>query len=810
MNQYMKDLSSNHLLLTKDVLASFLNDFNSDVVKKELDNTTFSNFGGGKYISLIIRLLFEDSKWSTYDKVNLITSSEDINNLIIKLSDLYDSKNEYYKSLEITRILIEYKVKENTSDIPLHLISTVKNYKKNINNPKNKLKFGLNKINSLNIPNNKNYDNWGEIVYQSEYELKIKTENKNIYTIIKHSNYNEIEVRSNKNNILYKFEDHFITGAGTRQLFVRYYNNYEFYIDNNKEIIILKTLSFKTNHLKTIEKDKKFNGNKFLVLDIETMVKDNKHIPYCICFFDGSLKYSFYLDGYQSVDEMFFACFNSLFKPKYSGYNIYIHNLSKFDGIFLISNLIKFDNGTVAGKFKIDIKPIIRNGDMISIKIKFGKYNLTLLDSLLLLPTSLSKLTNSFNIKNTKTTFPYNFLNDNYNKNIDLNYIGPIPPIFYFNDDKDEYNKFISELDNSKINKWSLKNESINYCLNDCIGLYQVIEKFNEFIFNKFNLNIHNYPTLPSLTFAIFRSNYLDKLHQEGYYIPLIKGEMYDDLKDSYTGGSTDMFVPSSEPNEKVYGYDVNSLYPTSMSSGMFMPVLSKKNMFINYFEATDPVNLKDLKKYFKKIKINDFGFFDVNIETTKILKHPVLQIKHDTGHGLRTISPLGKWKSMYFSPELLNTNKLNLGYNYTINRGYLFEKHEVFANFIKDLYKIKQSVNKNDPWYLISKLLMNSLYGKFGMDPNYTSEKHSIVNMSEFNNYELKYTILNYQIIEDKFLVSYIDSDINNNINNNSKQTNVSVVISSAITAYARIFMSRFKNNGAVAGNFKLFYTDT
>ena len=118
---------------------------------------------------------------------------------------------------------------------------------------------------------------------------------------------------------------------------------------------------------------------------------------------------------------------------------------------------------------------------------------------------------------------------------------------------------------------------------------------------------------------------------------------MYEDLKDSYTGGSTDMFVPSSEPGEKVYGYYVNSLYPTSMSSGMFMPVLSKNNMFITYFEATDPTSLKELKKYFKKIKMNDFGFFDVNIETNKNIKHPILQVKHDTGHGVRTISPLGK-----------------------------------------------------------------------------------------------------------------------------------------------------------------------
>ena len=89
------------------------------------------------------------------------------------------------------------------------------------------------------------------------------------------------------------------------------------------------------------------------------MVKENKHIPYCICFYDGEKQHSFYLTDFKDVDDMFFACFNSLFRPKYSGYNIYIHNLSKFDGIFLMSSLIKFNNQEYRSKdlkHKIKIK----------------------------------------------------------------------------------------------------------------------------------------------------------------------------------------------------------------------------------------------------------------------------------------------------------------------------------------------------------------------------------------------------------------------------------------------------------------------
>jgi hypothetical protein len=101
--------------------------------------------------------------------------------------------------------------------------------------------------------------------------------------------------------------------------------------------------------------------------------------------------------------------------------------------------------------------------------------------------------------------------------------------------------------------------------------------KFNDFIFNKFKLNIHNTPTLPSLTFAIFRSNFLKNIEKSGFYIPLINGKMYDDIKLSYTGGSTDMYIPTNPEGTLVFCNDVNSLYPTNMSKDMMMPVISKK-----------------------------------------------------------------------------------------------------------------------------------------------------------------------------------------------------------------------------------------
>ena len=57
-------------------------------------------------------------------------------------------------------------------------------------------------------------------------------------------------------------------------------------------------------------------------------------------------------------------------------------------------------------------------------------------------------------------------------------------------------------------NNWNLKKETIRYCEQDCKSLYQVISKFQDLIFEYFKVNIHKYPTLPGLSFAIFRNKY--------------------------------------------------------------------------------------------------------------------------------------------------------------------------------------------------------------------------------------------------------------------------------------------------------------
>ena len=71
--------------------------------------------------------------------------------------------------------------------------------------------------------------------------------------------------------------------------------------------------------------------------------------------------------------------------------------------------------------------------------------------------------------------------------------------------------------------------------------------------------------------------------------------------------------------------------------------------------------------------KEKPFGIFEVDIESPKDIKIPLLQTRIKTKNGYRTISPIGNWSGKYFSDELYNAQKY--GYKFKIKIGYLFKK---------------------------------------------------------------------------------------------------------------------------------------
>jgi DNA polymerase type B, organellar and viral len=101
------------------------------------------------------------------------------------------------------------------------------------------------------------------------------------------------------------------------------------------------------------------------------------------------------------------------------------------------------------------------------------------------------------------------------------------------------------------------------------------------------------------------------------------------------------------------------------------------------------------------------------------------------------------------------------------------------------------------------AKLLLNSLNGRFGMDDNFTEV--IVIHKDYYPDFENKFfdNILNSQDLEDYKLVTYKSTE--EQVDEKSTQ-NVSIGIAAAVTAYARVYMSQFKNNPKI----NLYYTDT
>ena len=45
----------------------------------------------------------------------------------------------------------------------------------------------------------------------------------------------------------------------------------------------------------------------------------------------------------------------------------------------------------------------------------------------------------------------------------------------------------------------------------------------------------------------------------------MLSGEVADNIRLSYTGGATDMYLSKPPKIKKIYAYDVNALYPSVM-----------------------------------------------------------------------------------------------------------------------------------------------------------------------------------------------------------------------------------------------------
>lgn len=248
--------------------------------------------------------------------------------------------------------------------------------------------------------------------------------------------------------------------------------------------------------------------------------------------------------------------------------------------------------------------------------------------------------------------------------------------------------------------------EMLTYNNRDC----EISLKFAEFCQEWFNHIGGNYKnTISSSAMDLYRRKYLDRILIKEQFI-LQDDKISDFIFKGYYGGRTEVFKRGVF--EDVNYYDVNSLYPSVMIEEYPLP---------NSVNKPKEISLKNIMDY--------EGVSEVKILTPENMNIPILPFRKND----KLIFPLGTFTGVYNHDEL----RYAISYGYKIlrinNQIIYTETFKPFEKYIKDLYAIrKQWKEEGRQEELIPKLLMNSLYGKFG--------QHKISGFDILNKYECDY----------------------------------------------------------------------
>lgn len=231
----------------------------------------------------------------------------------------------------------------------------------------------------------------------------------------------------------------------------------------------------------------------------------------------------------------------------------------------------------------------------------------------------------------------------------------------------------------------------IYYCKRDVEILEKFMVSYAQFIYNN---NLGEFKlTLASQSLCAYRTNFMSNPP----YLHSIESVLELERK-AYSGGRTECFHIGQLPNTIHYGLDVNSMYPYVMRNS-YLP-----QMYLRTFINTTS---KLLYEYLKLPRGIYYIIADVTINTERNC-YPII-------HNARLVFPIGKFRCQLHHAELVQAMQDNSIIE--VHQMVIYRAEKVFTEYIDFFYKLKQeySQTNNKSWYAITKLFLNSLYGKFG-----------------------------------------------------------------------------------------------
>lgn len=398
---------------------------------------------------------------------------------------------------------------------------------------------------------------------------------------------------------------------------------------------------------------KKVRTTPFLVVDIESKdgasrIRSGFTRPFMVGVYDGDVYMEFRDERprHGAWDERYYQqggcvdlALRYILQSKYRGHHIYAHNAGRFDYLFFLPWLMYCGQ-----KFDFEIIPVSSSIQVLDIKRGHSKWRF--LDSYKLIPTALDKALKAFGLPG-----------------------------------KVQHNLDLHENDPS----WS------PYLKQDCVGLYQLLTRFHDYIVNALGGEVGI--TAPATSMKLFRRKYLHRKYPREIHT-------HDFVRGGYFGGRVEVFRTQGE---KLRYYDINSSYPRAMLEKMPAGDAS-------CWDGSPPSGLTR----------NRIGFVDCDVWVPPEVVVPPLPIK--AGPELpqcqgKLVFPVGRLSGIWEWSELEKAVSLGVEIE-TFRQSVWYESAYLFRDFVMDIYRYrdKSRDDYNEALAQIAKIMLNSLYGKFGM----------------------------------------------------------------------------------------------
>ncbi|MDP4225296.1 MAG: DNA polymerase [Bacteroidota bacterium] len=408
---------------------------------------------------------------------------------------------------------------------------------------------------------------------------------------------------------------------------------------------------------------------------------------------------------------------------------IYAHNGGKFDTWFLIDRIVRTNIFYIR-----DI--LVQNGRIMNLHLvdKFNTRNILIRDSYTFITSSLNDACKDFepDVKKLVDTVDHDKIN-------------------YTNCHTDDIYKYTSQ-----------------YLKNDVVSLFLILTDFDRLINASYGFSIKNVLTNASIARRLYLTKYNDK------YEMYTCSEKHDKLiRSGYYGGRNECFTKMGVvEDKKLYYLDFTSLYPTCMKLYKY-----------GYGELKD----KPIDKFDKKL----FGFYVVSVRHTKetIKQGSILPLHGVLNDGKLEFPYISEWCDMVLSSEEIKFSiDNNCGYEYQYKQVMYYEKNGyIFKDIIDHLYKMKLDAEKvkNEALRSIAKVIINSLYGFWGINTNDREQftikmnKSPLKNQAQINQYLYTNSLLDEHTVDDYVFIKYKESiDVNTS----------NIGIASMVCSYARM----------------------